>query len=228
MATAHRDRFVRIPSELLEVLFRAHFSGLQFRIVLWVTRNTFGWNRSSAPFTWYRLAKDLNANRGTVFRAGMRLAERRVIRCASRRVGVEPDLASWVGMPWSARTAADEQRYISGEGMSEKQPTSLPASNESGTSEQHFSVERKIDVKTERQRRRQGGYVENLPDDQILRDLLDFYGALTGQALSPEQTVHLHEQFGQSAKALLQACSGNLDEAKAVLRKSLILNQPEP
>ena len=75
METTHPDRFVRLPTELLGALLHARLSGTQWRILLWVIRHTYGWNRSTTAFSWYQIAKELSLDRGGVFRAGKRLLE---------------------------------------------------------------------------------------------------------------------------------------------------------
>ena len=228
MAITQPDPFVRIPSDLLEVLLRARLSRLQWRIVLWVVRHTFGWNRSWTPFSWYGMARDLNANRGTVFRAGARLLQSRVLRCAAGRLGIQPEFAS-SDRAIVVAGVAREQRWITHERIAKKQRQPLLGGNETVATEQRFSVERKTGVKTELQRRRRGGYVDNCGagENDAVRELMDAYVALSGKALSAEQTATLYERFHQSAKALLDTCSGNLQEAKAVLRQSLALTKPE-
>src|ERR1051326_1113404 len=77
MTTLNKDRFVRLPTELLEALLRTRLSGAQWRIILWVVRQTYGWNRFSAPFTWYRIARDVGMSRPALYRARLGpLAER--------------------------------------------------------------------------------------------------------------------------------------------------------
>src|SRR5262249_29625189 len=80
MPISQHGRFVRFPSALLDALSRARLSSAEVRILLWVIRRTYGWNRNRARFTWYGMAKDLKANRGTVFRAGARLLHNCVLR----------------------------------------------------------------------------------------------------------------------------------------------------
>jgi hypothetical protein len=52
---------------------------------------------------------------------------------------------------------------------------------------------------------------------------MDYYIALNGEALSTKNVAVSHTGFGQSAKELLDACGGNLDEAKALLRQSAVI-----
>jgi hypothetical protein len=59
MAIIDADRFVRFPTRSMEAFLSLPLNGTQWRIVLWIIRNTLGWNRSSIPFRWYRLAKEL-------------------------------------------------------------------------------------------------------------------------------------------------------------------------
>ena len=95
MKSSDLDRFVRLPTDLLEVLLRAHLSGAQLRIVLWVLRYTFGWNRQSTPFSWYRIAKELQMPRSAVYRAGKRLAQSKVLVVQERQLTIQTDYTAW-------------------------------------------------------------------------------------------------------------------------------------
>jgi phage replication O-like protein O len=83
------DRFIRLPTEVLEALLRQRLSGAQWRILFWVIRNTFGWNRPSAPFTWYRIAKDLGMSRPALYRAGQELLARGVLVLREGQLAIE-------------------------------------------------------------------------------------------------------------------------------------------
>jgi phage replication O-like protein O len=89
------DRFIRLPTELLEALLHAPLSGTQWRIVGWVVRQTYGWNRHVAPFTWYRIAGDLSMDRGGVVRAGNRLLRSGILFAQGGGVGIQKNDAQW-------------------------------------------------------------------------------------------------------------------------------------
>ncbi len=89
------DRFVRLPTELLESLLQVRLSGLQWRILFWVVRQTYGWNRNTAPFSWYRIATDLGINRGGVVRAGNRLLRCGILDLEAGHIGIRQDRTQW-------------------------------------------------------------------------------------------------------------------------------------
>lgn len=88
-------RFVRVPTELLEALLQTPLNGTQWRIVFWVIRHTFGWNRDMTPFSWYQIARDLALDRGGVVRAGNRLIQFRILSAMRNQVGIQRDPAQW-------------------------------------------------------------------------------------------------------------------------------------
>jgi phage replication O-like protein O len=102
------NRFVRLPTELLEALLRARLSGTQWRIVLWIIRQTYGWNRESAPFTWYRMARELAISRPAVYRAGLKLVASGVLVTQGKRLAVAR--AQRPELPLSNATDAARQR----------------------------------------------------------------------------------------------------------------------
>src|ERR1700685_3720438 len=73
LARTQFQSFVRLSNDLLEALLRARLNGTQWRILRGVIRQTYGWNRRSTPFTWYKLAKQLCLDRAAVYRAGQAL-----------------------------------------------------------------------------------------------------------------------------------------------------------
>ena len=95
MATPQSDRFVRLPTELLEALLRARLSGTQWAIVCWVVRHALGWNRNTTPFSWYRIASDLSMDRGGVVRAGNKLLQAGVLYSQDNQIGVQQDTRHW-------------------------------------------------------------------------------------------------------------------------------------
>jgi phage replication O-like protein O len=88
MTLPRPERFVRLPTELLESLIRRRFSGTQWRVLLWVVRHTYGWNRTTTLFSWYRIASDLGSNRPGVARAGKRLLTEGVLSAEGDQIGM--------------------------------------------------------------------------------------------------------------------------------------------
>jgi phage replication O-like protein O len=95
MESTRTDPFVRTSTAFLEALFTFHLTGVQLRIVLWVLRNTDGWNRRLTPFRWYQIAKKLGGDRAVVWRAGQRLLKANVLLLQGGQVGIQKDYAQW-------------------------------------------------------------------------------------------------------------------------------------
>jgi phage replication O-like protein O len=89
------DRFVRFPTDLLEALLRVQLSETQWRILLWVIRQTYGWNRNAIRFSWYRIAKDLSVDRGGIVRAGHKLLGAGVLYVQDGQLGIQREYAEW-------------------------------------------------------------------------------------------------------------------------------------
>lgn len=89
------DRFIRLPTELLEALLRVPLNGTQWRIVGWVVRHTYGWNRDVVRFSWYRIARDLSIDRGGVVRAGTRLMRSGILCAQGGNVCVQKNDSQW-------------------------------------------------------------------------------------------------------------------------------------
>jgi len=108
------DRFVRLPTDLLEALMRVRLNGTQWRIVLWVIRRTYGWNRNMASFSWYRIAKDLSAERGGVVRAGNRLLAAGLLCAQDGQLGIQKEYRRWVASILVAQPDESGQLWMDG------------------------------------------------------------------------------------------------------------------
>ena len=90
-----KDRFIRLPTDLLEALLRARLNGTQWCLVFWVIRNTYGWNRLTTAFTWYQIAKDLSLDRGGVVRMGNALIHAKLLFIRDGTLGMQEDPTAW-------------------------------------------------------------------------------------------------------------------------------------
>src|SRR5436305_11012880 len=95
MTASQPDRFVRLSTELLEALLSYRLTGVQLRIILWVIRNTAGWNRLLTPFSWYRIAKKIGGNRAVVWRAGRSLLQSQVLYLEDGQLGIHKESRQW-------------------------------------------------------------------------------------------------------------------------------------
>jgi phage replication O-like protein O len=95
MDSKPEDRFLRISNGLFDALLQARLSGAQWRILLWVIRQTLGWNRNTTPFSWYRIARDLALDRGGVVRAGHELIGRGILHSDDGQLGIQEDSTLW-------------------------------------------------------------------------------------------------------------------------------------
>lgn len=95
MLTKPLGHFTRIPTVFLEALFRLHLNGTEWAIMMWTVRNTFGWNRDSTRFSWYRVAKTVATDRAAVYRTGKKLVAARLLVVVDGRLAVQTDSRLW-------------------------------------------------------------------------------------------------------------------------------------
>ena len=236
MKSSDLDRFVRLPTDLLEVLLRAHLSGAQLRIVLWVLRYTFGWNRQSTPFSWYRIAKELQMPRSAVYRAGKRLAQSKVLVVQERQLTIQTDYTAWNDAVLDAGAIADRQRTTE-LNVAREQRHSLPASTAGVAVEQRIRCQgatlfrrakdrckdrktvvvgaRSVDNRNGERRIYEGADQRPTPVEQVM----DHYIALQGKTLTKNQTAAFYRHFRESATTLLEAYGGDVQAAKDALTR---------
>ena len=105
------DRFIRLPTEVLEALLHMRLSGTQWHIIFWVIRNSYGWNRPSAPFTWYRIAKEVGISRPALYRSGQNLLARGVLVLREGQLAIEIESIANQQLPIPGLDVAAEQRF---------------------------------------------------------------------------------------------------------------------
>lgn len=120
------ERFVRVPTSLLEALLRARLTGTQWRIVFWVIRNTHGWNRQSTSFTWYRIAQELGMDRAAVYRSGQSLLAVGILALRERELAVQVDTALWMGGVPNPTIVAARQLWMPAVNVARQQRSTLP------------------------------------------------------------------------------------------------------
>ncbi len=81
--------FVVISSRLLQAIATVRLSGTQWRILLWVLRETSRRKQRTVPFRWYHIARQLTLDRSNVHRAGQGLLRARLISIESGRIGLQ-------------------------------------------------------------------------------------------------------------------------------------------
>lgn len=90
------EGFTPIPSRLLDALIRQRLSGGQWRIMGWTIRNTLGWRRVSARFSWYQMACELDMDRAGVLRAARGLLNGGLLIAEGKRLSLQIDPERWV------------------------------------------------------------------------------------------------------------------------------------
>ena len=94
MANTDKDGYTRIPNSLLEALYdrKYHFTQLQFRVMCYIIRKTYGWNKYSDYISISAMAKDLRKERRNVVRAVSDLEKSGVLKIDRTGVGKVNDI----------------------------------------------------------------------------------------------------------------------------------------
>jgi len=135
------DRFVQFPTELLDALLRARLNGAQWRVLLWVVRNTHGWNRRLTSFTWYQVAKDIALDRATAYRAGQALVRTGLLVLQQHQLGLQEDSENWSKGVLSFRPADARQLCLPGMDVVRERRKPLPRSNATVVKEQRLGCQ---------------------------------------------------------------------------------------
>ena len=113
----------------MEALLHAPLNGTQWRILLWVIRQTYGWNRHYVRFSWYKMARDLGLSRPAVYRAGSALLTGGILLNHAKQLAVQADPCRWTGDLPNRALVAQRQLWIPGMAVAAKQRIALPSDN---------------------------------------------------------------------------------------------------
>jgi phage replication O-like protein O len=244
MTSAQPDKFVRLSTKLLEALLACHLTGVQLRIILWVIRNTDGWNRKLTPFSWYQIASKLGVNRAVVWRAGQRLLQDRVLFLEDGQLGIEKDDNQWRVPRLATAGDGDRQLWMPAIAVAWEQRQPSSASNATVAPRQRTRCpdatlfrrakdSSKDNLKTYKDKHlsetvalRQRLQETTEGRETPLQQVMNHYIAFRGQTLTKEQTSSFYRRFGKAAKALLEACAQRVQVAQvAISRIGSRLNQ---
>lgn len=96
-----KEKYVKIPVELLEALCRLNLSPYESRVFHAVARKTFGWHREKVNLNVSKLAKEIGLHRQHVQRALKSLSERGILNITRHDqkgifVGIEQNTKYWL------------------------------------------------------------------------------------------------------------------------------------
>ena len=89
------EPFTPIPNAILDALIHSHLSRGQWQIVIWVIRNTLGWNRKTVGFSWYQIATEVGMDRSTVLRAARRLHRSHLLTIKDATIAIQTESEIW-------------------------------------------------------------------------------------------------------------------------------------
>lgn len=89
-----KSEYTRVPHEILEALFSAqnHFTPMQYKILLYIVRKTYGWNKYSEYISLAGMAKAIGHTRERVTLAVSDL-EKMGVLSVDRRRGQAADIS---------------------------------------------------------------------------------------------------------------------------------------
>lgn len=105
----------RIANELLEKLCQTSMSANQWRIILYVLRFTYGWQRTKHDFTYQTIADFIGIGKSSVFCAIKALEKRNIVIMQKNNIGPQKDYEKWSDSGWGgARLNASVNASVNG------------------------------------------------------------------------------------------------------------------
>lgn len=87
--------FTRIANQTLEKIYTSNFSGRELRCLLYIARNSYGFQKKNCTSTQNRMSKNMNMNKSDVSRALKKLREKNVIYCENGEYFIHKILTDW-------------------------------------------------------------------------------------------------------------------------------------
>lgn len=89
--------YTRISNDILEALITLQIHRNQYRVILWVARNSYGYGeRETEPMSLSEIAKATGLSKSSVHHAIAELMAANVLWCRERRWGINKDTWTWV------------------------------------------------------------------------------------------------------------------------------------
>lgn len=79
MAEEKRDSYTKLFNPILEALIKKDFSGREYRVIFFIIRSTYGWNKKKFPLSKSYIAEGTGIDRRKVGTIIKRLVERNVL-----------------------------------------------------------------------------------------------------------------------------------------------------
>ncbi len=104
------DGYTRIANELLDAMCALRLNGQQWRVLMTIIRQTYGWHQKTDWISGSQIAQMTGLHRAHVCRALKALLQARVILREGRRVGVQKDYTAWQNVTQSGNCYPIEQQ----------------------------------------------------------------------------------------------------------------------
>ena len=157
MAASTKNGFMRVANEITEALINAPLSGREYKVLLFIMRQTYGYNRDEHGMSLAYIAENLNIGQKHISEILISLKEKKIIKCkkqngnAPQVIGINKLLEEWQGIP----EKRDTRKKVSlKKGIPELGDTSIPekrdkVSPNSGTHTLLKTEYKDRDIKTE-------------------------------------------------------------------------------
>lgn len=153
MSLPHLEKgFLRLPNKLCETIYKRSFTAYELRLLLWVIRSSYGWNRKQTQaFGLRRLARELGVNHGSLHSCIKRLIKRGILIRQGSTFQIEKNYEFWDGdgKPAGAVNSPSNDAGLSENrnGLPENQ-AGLPK-DQIGLPQDHFARGLNTEIKTE-------------------------------------------------------------------------------
>ena len=92
-----QDGFMRLANELLDAIAASDFSKREYKVILAVMRQTYGYNRKTAPICVKALAAATGLDERHVRRTVADLVDASVILRVGGEIGIQKNYSNWAG-----------------------------------------------------------------------------------------------------------------------------------
>ena len=81
------ERFVKVPTELVEAMYEHHLTVGQYKALLYIIRKTYGWGKTSDVISIAKMAKDTGMAKRSMLRIATKLEDLKIIEIERSAAG---------------------------------------------------------------------------------------------------------------------------------------------
>lgn len=152
------DKFIKVPTDMLEAMYSARFTGGQYKAIMYIIRKTYGWNKTKDKISVTRMAAETGVSKRAMINIVNQLEELNVLKVEKTTAGKPNILSLKPVKQWTPVKYSSPVKRSSPQGVKRSSP--LPVKHSSPTKDIYKDNIQKTIAPPE-----PGGWIEDFDED---------------------------------------------------------------